>query len=42
VQDFFQKECWAHHPKPYQEFMDWRNKEDQLFEAERNKLIPGI
>lgn len=42
LQDFFQKECWAHHPKPYAEFMDWRNAEDAKIEADRSKLIPGI
>lgn len=41
-QDFFQKDCWSHHPKPYQEFMDWRLKEDERIEAERRKLVPGI
>ncbi len=42
LQDFFQKDCWAHHPKPYQEYMDWRKKADEEYEAERNKLIPGM
>ena len=27
LQDFFQKECWAHHPKPHQEYMDMRRKQ---------------
>ncbi len=26
-QDFYQKECWAHHPKPHQEYMDMRKKQ---------------
>lgn len=42
VKDFFQKECWAHHPKPHAEYMDWRKKEDEAYEAERAKLIPGM
>jgi len=27
LQDFFQKECWAHHPKPHQEYIDMRRKQ---------------
>lgn len=41
-QDFFQKECWAHHPKPYAEFMEWRKKEDERWEMERGRLVPGM
>jgi hypothetical protein len=42
VKDFFQKECWKHHPKPHEEFMEWRKKEDARLVAESNKLIPGM
>ena len=42
VQDFFAKECWAHHPKPYAEFMEWRKKEDERWEMERGRLVPGM
>ena len=42
VQDFFQKDCWAHHPKPYSEFVEWRAAEDRAIEEERSKLIPGL
>ena len=42
VRDFFSKECWAHHPKPHQEFIDWRRKEDDKLAAEQAKLIPGM
>lgn len=42
VKDFFQKECWAHHPKPHQEYIDMKKQEDAAYEAERNKLIPGM
>ena len=27
LQDFYQKECWAHHPKPHQESIDARKKQ---------------
>lgn len=27
LQDFYQKECWAHHPKPHQEYIDLRRKQ---------------
>lgn len=27
LQDFYQKECWAHHPKPHQEYIDQRRKQ---------------
>lgn len=42
VKDFFQKDCWKHHPKPHEDFMDWRRKEDEKIAAEANKLIPGM
>ena len=42
VKDFYQKECWAHHPKPHADYMEWRLKQDKLQESERNKLIPGM
>ncbi|KAL4450555.1 hypothetical protein ABPG77_000911 [Micractinium sp. CCAP 211/92] len=42
VKDFYQKECWAHHPKPHQEYMDFRKKQDEALEAERSKLVPGM
>lgn len=42
VQDFFQKDCWKHHPKPHQEYMDWRFKEDEGLEQYRNRGIPGL
>ncbi len=41
VQDFFQKDCWKHHPKPYKEYMDWRFKEDEKLQMQRNRLVPG-
>lgn len=42
LQDFFSKECFKGHPKPYADFMAWRFKEDDIIEAERQKLIPGM
>ncbi|EIE20067.1 ankyrin [Coccomyxa subellipsoidea C-169] len=42
VKDFFGKECWAHHPKPYAEFMEWRKKEDERWDMERGRLVPGM
>ncbi|PSC74719.1 Serine threonine-kinase TNNI3K [Micractinium conductrix] len=42
VKDFYQKECWAHHPKPHQEYIDARKKQDEALLAERNKLVPGM
>lgn len=42
VKDFFQKECWAHHPKPHADYMEWQLKQNEELQAERNKLIPGM
>jgi hypothetical protein len=42
MQDFFQKECWKHHPKPHADFMEMKQKEDQELAASRKKLIPGL
>ena len=42
VKDFFHKECFKGHPKPYADFMEWRKKEDELQEHNRQKLIPGL
>ena len=42
VKDFFEKECWAHHPKPHQSFVEQKKKQDEAFEKEANKLIPGM
>lgn len=42
VRDFFAKECWAHHPKPYQDFVDWRAREDAFEAEERERVIPSI
>lgn len=36
-QDFYQKECWAHHPKPHQEYIDMRKK--QVSKGSRPRVI---
>lgn len=42
AQDFFAKDCFAGHPKPYADFMDWRFREDAQYEADKQRLIPGL
>ena len=39
TQDFYQKECWAHHPPPYADFIAWKQEERAEQEAERKKLV---
>jgi hypothetical protein len=39
LQDFYSKECWAHHPKPYADFMAFKQKERAELEAERKKAV---
>lgn len=39
VQDFYAKECWAHHPKPYADFLDSRRREHEALEADRKRAI---
>ena len=33
VRDFFSKPCWAHHPKPYGDFIEAKKKEREALEA---------
>jgi len=40
VKDFFSKDCWKHHPTPYQDFIDWKRKEDANIKKEKEKIIP--
>jgi hypothetical protein len=40
LQEFYLEDDGTH-PKPSQEFMDWRKAMDAAYEAEKNKLIPG-
>ena len=39
LQDFYAKECWAHHPKPYADFEEAKVKERETLEAERKRAI---
>ena len=39
LQDFYSRECWAHHPKPYADFMEYKKKEQAELEADRKKLV---
>ncbi len=42
VKDFYERECWSHHPKPHEEFIEYRKVVDAAFEEEKNKLVPGM
>ena len=42
AQDFFQKDCWRHHPKPYADYMELKQRQDQELAASKKKLIPGL
>lgn len=39
LQDFYSKPCWSHHPKPYEDFMSFKQEEAAKLEAERKKMI---
>jgi len=39
IKDFYSKPCWAHHPKPYADFIDYKKKEREALEAERKKAV---
>lgn len=38
-QDFFSKDCWAHHPKPYADFIEFKKKERAALEEERKRAV---
>lgn len=40
VKDFYEKV--KNHPLPSKEFLDWRKSMDDAYEAEQQKLIPGM
>lgn len=42
MQDFFSKDCFKGHPKPYADYMEWRKQEDKKIETQRRNLIPGM
>ncbi|GFH07518.1 ANK_REP_REGION domain-containing protein [Haematococcus lacustris] len=41
VSDFYQKECWAHHPLPYADYVEYKRKERDAWEEQRrrNRMI---
>jgi hypothetical protein len=39
LQDFYARECWSHHPKPYADFMEFKQQERATLEAERKKIV---
>lgn len=41
VKDFYLKDCWAAHPLPYADFLEFKKKEYQQMEAERKSIIRG-
>lgn len=42
MQDFFQKDCWSHHPKPHADYMEMKQKQDEEYAASKKRLIPGM
>ena len=42
VREFFEKDCWSHHPQPYADFMEWRKVEDKWIEEEATRTIPSF
>ena len=41
VKDFYERGDGSH-PLPSLEFMNWRKAEDEAYEAEKNRLVPGM
>ena len=39
LQDFYAKECWAHHPKLYADYVEAKVKERETLESERKRAI---
>ena len=39
VKDFYSKECWAHHPKHYGDFIEAKRKERETLEADQKRAI---
>lgn len=37
LQDFFEKDCWKHHPKPHADYLEERKKLDAQLEADAKK-----
>ena len=46
VKEFFSKPCWAHHPKPYKDFIEAKRKSDAVMRAAASAdgagLLPGL
>ena len=46
VKEFFAKPCWAHHPKPYKDFIEARRRSDAALRAAASAdgagLLPGL
>ena len=46
VKEFFSKPCWAHHPKPYKDFIEAKRRSDAAMRAaasaEGAGLLPGL
>jgi hypothetical protein len=39
LQDFYAKDCWAHHPKPYADFIEAKRKEHEAMEVDRKRAV---
>ena len=46
VKEFFSKPCWAHHPKPYKDYIEARRRSDAAMRAAASAdgagLLPGL
>lgn len=46
VKEFFSKPCWAHHPKPYKDYIEARRRSDAAMRASASAdgagLLPGL
>lgn len=42
VSDFYEKPCWAHHPKPHDEYVALKKMEEEAHEKEMKSMIPGF
>ncbi|KAF5839365.1 ankyrin repeat-containing domain protein [Dunaliella salina] len=39
VKEFYQKECWSHHPLPYSDFVEYKKEERKALEKARQFVI---
>ena len=42
VSDFYEKPCWAHHPKPHDEYVALKKLQEEILEKDKKSLIPGF